>query len=150
MSKVYLIALTLLPIFSHATGIPGSECAAPGHYVEGMLLASIKNDLDIDITSIQYEKTLVEVLSVEPVSKLMARKMAIADSTADMKKSEDIHLSENEYYCIYHDNHVVNVTAKYTFTDKSNHRDIFISSALANDDECSVKYNGYLTLAREF
>ncbi|OAT32463.1 putative shiga-like toxin A subunit [Buttiauxella brennerae ATCC 51605] len=110
----------------------------------------MKNDLDIDIASIQYLKTLVEVLSVEPVSMLMARKMAIADSSADMKKSEDIHLSENEYYGIYHDNHVVNVTAKYTFTDKNNHRDIFISSALANDDECSVKYNGYLTLAREF
>jgi hypothetical protein len=149
MIRAYALAAVFMPVSAMAA-IPGSECAAPGHYVEGMLLASIKNDLGIDLTSIQYDKTTVEVLSVAPVSEVFARKLAIADSQADLKKLTDTKLSESDYYDIYHDGHVLTVTAKYTFTDKNNKRDEFISSAFANDDECSVRYNGYLTLSREF
>ncbi|MGL6020550.1 MAG: Shiga toxin A subunit, partial [Gibbsiella quercinecans] len=29
-------------------------------------------------------------------------------------------------------------------------RDIFIASSLLNNDECSIRFNGYLTLSREF
>jgi hypothetical protein len=149
MIRGYILALVLMPVFAMAA-TPGSECAAPGHYVEGMLLTSIKNDLGIDLTSIQYSKTTVEVLDVLPVSDVFARKMAIADSQADLKKSADLRLSESDYYSMYHDGHVLTVTAKYTFTDKNGKRDEFISSAFANDDECSVRYNGYITLSREF
>ncbi|HDR2893768.1 TPA: Shiga toxin A subunit [Enterobacter asburiae] len=115
-----------------------------------MLLTYIKNDLGIDLTTIQYDKTAVTVLSVAPVSDVFARKLAIADSQTDLKKAPDIRLSESEYYGMYHDSHVLAVTAKYTFTDKNGKRDEFISSAFANDDECSVRYNGYITLSREF
>lgn len=150
MKKATLYAATLLPVLGQAAEPPGSECAAPGSYVEGMLLTRIKDDLGIDLTEIQYDKTVVTVLSVAPVSDVFARKLAIADSQADVKKAPGDRLSENEYYGIYHDSHVLTVTAKYTFTDKQNKRDEFISSAFVNDDECSVRYNGYLTLSREF
>ncbi|OQP29950.1 hypothetical protein B2J69_22510 [Pantoea latae] len=109
-----------------------------------MLLASIKKDLGIDLTTIQYNKTVVEILSIKPVSELFARKLAVADS----KKNPE--LAEKEYYDMYRDAHVLTVTARYTFTDRDNKRDEFISSAFVNDDECSVKYNGYITLSREF
>jgi len=150
MIKTVLFTMILLPALSQAAGLPGSECAAPGNYVEGMLLANIKNDLGIDLTTIRYDKTTVEILSISPVSELFARKLAIADSQADLKRPADIRLTEKDYYSIYHDNHVLTVTAKYTFTDKSNKRDVFISSSFVNDNECSVRYNGYLTLSRDF
>ncbi|MNF05255.1 hypothetical protein D3C80_2049420 [compost metagenome] len=92
----------------------------------------------------------MEVLDVLPVSDVFAKKMAIADSQADLKKSVDLRLSESDYYSMYHDGHVLTVTAKYTFTDKNGKRNEFISSAFANDEECSVRYNGYITLSREF
>lgn len=149
MIRSYELAIVLMPVCAMAA-TPGSECAAPGHYVEGMLLTSIKNDLGIDLTSIQYSKTTVEVLGVLPVSDVFARKMAIADSQADLKKPADLRLSESDYYSMYHDRHVLSVTAKYTFTDKNSKRNEFISSAFANEDECSVRYNGYITLSREF
>jgi hypothetical protein len=149
MIRRYVLAAVLMPVFAMAA-TPGSECAAPGHYVEGMLLTSIKNDLGIDLASIQYSKTTVEVLDVLPVSEVFARKMAIADSQADLKKSSDLRLSESDYYSMYHDGHVLTVTAKYTFTDKHGKRNEFISSAFANEEECSVRYNGYITLSREF
>lgn len=144
MIKKVLLAIAIAPSLNHAADLAGSECAAPGHFVEGMLLASIKNDLGIDLTTIQYNKTAVEILSIKPVSEFFARKLAIAD------RKENPELTEKDYYDIYHDSHVLTVTAKYTFTDKDNKRDEFISSAFVNDDECSVKYNGYITLSREF
>lgn len=149
MIRAIAISIVLLPVYVMAT-TPGGDCAAPGHYVEGMLLTSIKNDLGIDLASIEYNKTTVEVLDVLPVSEVFARKMAIADSQADLKKSSDLRLSETDYYSMYYDGHVVTVTAKYTFTDKNGKRNEFISSAFANDEECSVRYNGYITLSREF
>ena len=144
MMKTTLLAIVLVPSLSHAADLPGSECAAPGNFVEGMLLASIKNDLGIDLTTIQYNKTAVEILNIKPVSELFARKLAIADN------KENPELAEKNYYDIYRNGHVLTVTAKYTFTDRDDKRDEFISSALINDDECSVKYNGYITLSREF
>lgn len=150
MSRVYTLIIVLMPVCVMAATQQGSECAAPGHYVEGMLLTSIKNDLGIDLTAIQYDKTTVEILSMVPVSEVFARKLAIADSQADIKNPVGIRLSENDYYNIYHTGHVLTVTAKYTFTDKKGKHDEFISSAFTNDDECSVRYNGYLTLSREF
>ncbi|MGX5108545.1 Shiga toxin A subunit [Enterobacter cloacae] len=149
MIRTIAISILLLPVWAMAA-TPGGDCAAPGHYVESMLLTSIKNELGIDLTSIQYSKTTVKVLDVLPVSDVFARKMAIADSQADLKKSTDLRLSETDYYRMYHDGHVLTVTAKYTFTDKNGKRNVFISSALVNDDECSVRYNGFLTLSREF
>ncbi|WP_232623263.1 Shiga toxin A subunit [Enterobacter oligotrophicus] len=149
MIRTYALAIIFMPVCVIAA-VPDSECAAPEHYVEGMLLTSIKNDLGIDLTTIQHDKTAVEVLSIAPVSDVFARKLAIADSKADLKKPADIRLSERDYYRIYHDNHVLTVTAKYTFTDKNGKLDEFISSAFTNDNECSVRFNGYLTLSREF
>ncbi len=144
MIKTALLAIAFVPLLSHAADLPSSECAAPGHYVEGMHLASIENDLGIDLTTIQYNKTAVEILSIKPVSELFARKLAVANS------KENPELTEKDYYDIYRNGHVLTVTAKYIFTDRENKRDKFISSAFVNDDECSVKYNGYLTLSREF
>lgn len=144
MIKKALLAIAFMPSLSHSADLPGSECAAPGHFVEGMLLASIKNDLSIDLTTIQHNKTAVEILSIKPVSELFARKLAIADS------KDNPELTEKDYYDIYRSGHVLTVTAKYTFTDRDNKLDEFISSAFVNDDECSVKYNGYITLSREF
>ncbi|MBB1202974.1 Shiga toxin A subunit [Enterobacteriaceae bacterium 89] len=143
MIRALSIMFALAPTFLYAATLE-NDCAVPGQYVEGMLLTSIKNDLGVDLTTIQYKKTVVEVLSVEPVSNFFAHKLAGIDSKAD------IDLTEKDYYGIYHNDHVENVTAKYTFTNINNKRSVYISSALANKDECSVRYNGYLTLSREF
>ncbi len=150
MTKAGLLSIILFPVMSFAANQPGSECAAPGHFIEGMLLTRIKNDLGVDLTSIQYDKTTVNILNIAPVSKFFAREMALADSQTHLEIPENIRLTENDYYSIYHDKHVLAVTAKYTFTDKNNKQSAFISSALVNDDECSVRYNGYMTLSREF
>ncbi len=42
------------------------------------------------------------------------------------------------------------LTAKYTYFNQEGKKDVFIASGLINKDECSIRFNGYLTLAREF
>ncbi|MRS15026.1 Shiga toxin A subunit [Enterobacteriaceae bacterium RIT691] len=107
-----------------------------------MLTTVVKNDLGVAL--VEREKIAVEVLDLSPVSDVLARQLAKADSKAGKG------LSENDYYGFYHAQGVLNLTAKYTYTNSKGKRDVFIASSLLNDDECSVRFNGYMTLSREF
>lgn len=142
MIRRYALALAILPLVGHAADAPGRECAAPGHYNESMLSTSVKNDLGVAL--VEREKIALEVLDLSPVSDVLARQLAKADSKAGKG------LSENDYYGIYHGQGVLNLTAKYTYINSKGKRDVFIASSLLNDDECSVRFNGYMTLSREF
>ncbi|EDZ7381678.1 Shiga toxin A subunit, partial [Salmonella enterica] len=50
----------------------------------------------------------------------------------------------------YYENQVKSIVAKYTYINKDKGKDIFIASSFMNADECSVRFNGYITLSREF
>ncbi|MRS89814.1 Shiga toxin A subunit [Enterobacteriaceae bacterium RIT714] len=143
MIRPCLLALMLTPIFVYAT-VPGSECATPGRYIEQSLFSSFTKDLMISSSAIARGKTTVDVLSITPVSDVFARQLAKTDSVVGNG------LSESDYYGIYHNGHVLNLTARYTYTSIDGKKDIFITSALVNDDECSVRHNGYLTISRDF
>lgn len=144
MKALVPFIITVLPTVSYAADLPGSECAAPGHYAESMLQVSVKKDLGIKLENIQNSKIVTEILSIAPVSDVFARQMAKADSASGKG------LSENDYFKIYHSNHVLNLIVRYTYTNDVGKKDVFISSALMNDEECSVRYNGYMTISREF
>lgn len=42
------------------------------------------------------------------------------------------------------------VVAKYTYRNAENKKNIFIASSLQHKYECSVRFNGYLIVEREF
>lgn len=141
MIRCYLLTLAFLPLAGHAADAPGSECAARGRYAEEMLLSAIAKE---GVTGVVRDKTKVEVLSLSPVSDAFASQLA----QADMKTGNG--LSFKEYYGIYHDNGTMNLTAKYTYTNAKGERNVYVVSSLLNNDECSVRFNGFLTLSREF
>ncbi|MDY1037829.1 Shiga toxin A subunit [Lelliottia sp. CFBP8978] len=143
MIRASLLALMLTPVFVYAT-VPVSECAAPGRYIEQSLFSSFTKDLMISSSAIARGNTTVDVLSITPISDVFARQLAKTDSAVGNG------LSESDYYGIYHNGHVLNLTARYTYTSIDGKKDIFITSALVNDDECSVRHNGYLTISRDF
>ncbi len=120
---------------------PRNECAIRGHYAEEMLLSAVTKD---GVKGIERDKTTVEVLNISPVSDAFARQLAQADT----KNGNG--LSFKDYYGIYHDNGAMALTAKYTYTNARGASNIYIVSSLLNNDECSVRFNGYLTLSREF
>lgn len=126
----------------YATDVPGDECTKPGHYNQEILfffITSVPRMISVD-----RGKTTVEILSITPVSGLFAWQMAKADS---QKTSE---LSAEDYFRGYQQKNVQNLTVKYSYIDDNGLRDIFIASSLINDDKCSVRFNGYMTLSRKF
>jgi len=137
----YGLMLALLPFAGHAEEIAGSECAARGHYAEEMLLSAVTQ---AGVKGIERDKTIVEVLNLSPVSEALAHQFAQTDAKTGKG------LSLKDYYGIYHDNGAMSLTVKYIYTNARGAGNVYIVSSLLNNDECSVRFNGYLTLSREF
>ena len=136
----------MVPLLSHAKN---NGCATIGAAMEVALFDAISRDLQIDTSTILRNKTTVEVISISSVSKLYATSLAKLDYENAMAKGKAI-IPESAYFGSYYENHTQSLTAKYIYTNKEMKKNIFIASSLMNNDECSVRFNGYITLLREF
>ncbi|HAF1715030.1 TPA: Shiga toxin A subunit [Salmonella enterica] len=125
-------------------------CATVGASMELSLFDAIKNDLNIDVATIIKDKTKVEILDLSPVSKVYAESLARMDYEKDKAKNKVAILDKKSYSDSYYENQVKSIVAKYTYINKDKEKDIFIASSFMNADECSVRFNGYITLSREF
>ncbi|HIC5630595.1 TPA: Shiga-like toxin A subunit SciR [Salmonella enterica subsp. enterica serovar Thompson] len=125
-------------------------CATVGASMESSLFDAIKNDLNIDVATIIKDKTKVEILDISPVSKVYAEPLARMDYEKDKAKNKVAILDKKSYFDSYYENQVKSIVAKYTYINKDKEKDIFIASSFMNADECSVRFNGYITLSREF
>ncbi|ECC3255531.1 Shiga toxin A subunit [Salmonella enterica] len=125
-------------------------CATVGASMESSLFDAIKNDLNIDVATIIKDKTKVEILDISPVSKVYAESLARMDYEKDKAKNKVAILDKKSYFDSYYENQVKSIVAKYTYINKGKEKDIFIASSFMNADECSVRFNGYITLSREF
>ncbi|EAO9935889.1 Shiga toxin A subunit [Salmonella enterica] len=125
-------------------------CATVGASMESSLFDAIKNDLNIDVATIIKDKTKVEILDISPVSKVYAESLARMDYEKDKAKNKVAILDKKSYFDSYYENQVKSIVAKYTYINKDKEKDIFIASSFMNADECSVRFNGYITSSREF
>ncbi|MCJ7883625.1 Shiga toxin A subunit [Salmonella enterica subsp. enterica serovar Typhimurium] len=125
-------------------------CATVGASMESSLFDAIKNDLNIDVATIIKDKTKVEILDISPVSKVYAESLARMDYEKDKAKNKVAILDKKSYFDSYYENQVKSIVPKYTYINKDKEKDIFIASSFMNADECSVRFNGYITLSREF
>ncbi|EAZ6421922.1 Shiga toxin A subunit [Salmonella enterica] len=125
-------------------------CATVGASMESSLFDAIKNDLNIDVATIIKDKKKVEILDISPVSKVYAESLARMDYEKDKAKNKVAILDKKSYFDSYYENQVKSIVAKYTYINKDKEKDIFIASSFMNADECSVRFNGYITLSREF
>ncbi|APV80456.1 Shiga toxin A subunit [Salmonella enterica subsp. enterica serovar Dublin] len=147
MFKVMVCLLVGVPAISYAHDY---GCATVGASMESSLFDAIKNDLNIDVATIIKDKTKVEILDISPVSKVYAESLARMDYEKDKAKNKVAILDKKSYFDSYYENQVKSIVAKYTYINKDEEKDIFIASSFMNADECSVRFNGYITLSREF
>lgn len=147
MFKVMVCLLVGIPAISYAQDY---GCATVGASMESSLFDAIKNDLNIDIATIIKDKTKVEILDISPVSKVYAESLARMDYEKDKAKNKVTILDKKSHFDSYYENQVKSIVAKYTYINKDKEKDIFIASSFMNADECSVRFNGYITLSREF
>ncbi|KNB24633.1 Shiga toxin A subunit [Salmonella enterica subsp. enterica serovar Infantis] len=147
MFKIMVCLLVGVPAISYAHDY---GCATVGASMESSLFDAIKNDLNIDVAAIIKDKTKVEILDISPVSKVYAESLARMDYEKDKAKNKVAILDKKSYFDSYYENQVKSIVAKYTYINKDKEKDIFIASSFMNADECSVRFNGYITLFREF
>lgn len=147
MLKVLVCLLAGIPAITYAQDY---GCATVGASMELSLLDAIKKELKVNTSTIIKEQTKVEVVDVSPVSRFYAESLASIDYEKDRKKNRRATLDKKSYFDSYYENHVRSIVAKYTYVNNNKEKDVFIASSLMNDDECSIRFNGYIILSREF
>lgn len=146
MNKIWLLLLTAVPVLAWSGDNVDAGCAKVGASMYIDLTNAVVRDQHIDAALLQDKHATVDVLEITPVSEVFAEQMAatdVASQTGTMLRKED-------FFESYYTNGVKIITAKYTFINAKGQRDVFIASSLLNNDECSVRFNGYLALSREF
>ncbi|WP_181574922.1 Shiga toxin A subunit [Enterobacter hormaechei] len=145
--KQLIFSLMLLPILVHAKS---PSCAAIGLFMESTLFDALSNELNIDTSTIDETKAKVELIDASPVSKIYAESLAKIDYAKDQSKDKTLAIYKKIYLSSYFENDVKTITAKYTYINKDAKKDVFIASSLMNKDECSIIFNGYIILSRQF
>ncbi|WP_225973357.1 hypothetical protein [Morganella morganii] len=140
-----LLSLVSAPLFAAPDIV--SECSKPGRSVDWEMQIVMEHMLHIDMKQIDESKTRTEILSAQPAGELLISQLAqeTYDSLTDKSKS-----SPESYKKLFSVNPPYNLVLRITYVNKDNKKNIFIASGLADKDECSVHFNGWLTEQREF
>ncbi|HEO9143022.1 Shiga toxin A subunit [Enterobacter cloacae] len=145
--KRLLFLLFNIPVISYAQ----SGCELPNAAMESSLFDALSKDLKIDTSTVDEMKAKVKILDVTPISRFYAEELAKIDYEEDKARNNNKPLlDEKSYFDSFYDNDVKSITAKYTYTNKAGKKSVFIATSLMNKDECSIRFNGYITLSREF
>ena len=125
-------------------------CAAMGLSMESSMFNALSNDLNIDKSTVDETKVNVDLIDISPISKIYAESLAKIDYDKDQSTDKTDDKYNKIYLSSYIENDVKSITAKYTYFNKEGKKAVFIASSLMNKDECSIRFNGYITLSREF
>ncbi|WP_241586656.1 Shiga toxin A subunit [Rosenbergiella epipactidis] len=144
MRVFIIISIFLFP--RHALASNNAGCAKIGASMYIGLTDAIVEDLNISRDQIIQRNVSVEVISVSPITKVYAEQLA----KEDYKKLDTHILSLDNYIDGYSTDNTEVIIAKYTYRNAKNQKNVFIASSLQNKYECSVRFNGYLIVEREF
>lgn len=144
--KYVILFFILLSINCSATQVKDNNCKSPLSSTGIALMDDMFNNMGVDPNSIDKEKIRTELLYNEPVSEALARHYALERYRANPDKW----LSVKDYMNIYSESHPENLIIKFSIRNKTGQENIFLVSAIANDYECGVRYNGYIIVKREF
>ncbi len=137
--------LLITPIYAFAIADP---CVIPGSSVEIDMTRNIEKDLGFEANALASPK--MELLSIEPVGKILAEQYAKADRAADFVRLGKYSLVYEDYLTSYFDDGAKTLLIKYTYENPAKQQNIFVASAIVNNNECSVRFNGYVIVKRDF
>nr|WP_152540228.1 hypothetical protein [Pantoea sp. IMH] len=143
--KLLIFTLLVFSVSSFASPVKDDNCKSPVSGISSSLMNDMYNTMKIDTDSIDKQKTTTELLFNEPVDENLAYQYA----TDDYRATPDRWMTAKDYFDTYFTYNPRNLIIKFTFFKKEK-KDIFLVSAFVNDYECSVRYNGYIIVKREF
>ncbi len=145
-SILTIITFTAAIASSAAAEVKDNPCVVAQSAIGISMLDAMDKDMKIDVGTILHDKTKTELITNETVTYRLAEQFAVTDK----KLANSKWLSLKDYLDIFSENNARNLIIKFTFENKSSQHDIILASALVNDNECSVRFNGYIIVKREF
>ena len=150
MKNYTQLLLVFIAVSQSVNADANTFCLRQDGAIQSQMRSVMINDLGVDAKSLDDKKTRLELLSESKVSRVLAEQFAKKDLDKDKAKSDIFNLTWNDYLTTYTDDNVINLIIKYTFENKIGKKNVFIGSAIINDNECTVNTEGYVTVSREF
>ncbi|MEI2265914.1 hypothetical protein [Erwinia sp. CGal63] len=142
--KYFILPLIIASTSTFAAQVLDNNCKSPISGTAVVMMDEVREKMHIDIKSIPSEGVTTELLFNEPVSDVLSQYYAEKSYEADNG------LSISKYKEIYSEDNPRNLIIKFTLKNKEGKEDIFLVSAIANDYECDINFNGYIIVKREF
>jgi len=143
-----LKTISFIPIIAvfNVMAVDKNPCAVPESSIVTSMMDSMVNDFGIVRGSIPENKIKMELIDNTAVSKAYASYLA----GEDYKKDTEHFVKLDEYKKIYLEDNPRNLITKISIENNKGLQNTFISSSIVNDNECSVRFNGYITVKREY
>jgi len=135
--------------FSAFSAVTPDECIKINNGIGSAMYISMLDDLKLERASINKEKTKAKIVSITPVTYPLAIVYGKEEKRLSGEHSEDRTTAE-EYAQGFMADHARNIIAEYTFENKEGKKNVFLASAFASDNDCSVRFNGYIIVKRDF
>ena len=142
----YCAMLLMSLSFSSLATVTPESCLDIDRSVGVGMIRAMTRDFKIDKKEVILKKTKMTLLDIQDVTEVMADFYAQEDQRELRFPDSEL----NEYADLYKGDNPKNLIIKYDFVNKKNKHNIFIASLLINDTECSVRFNNYITVRREF
>ncbi|MGQ8776732.1 hypothetical protein ACUTQ5_20535 [Serratia sp. NA_112.1] len=139
-----LLTSSLLLLSLSSAAMEKHPCVVVGSAVERPVYDAMIDEMGVKQESIVAKKTKLELLDNKPVNILLAMQLAKKDA------QETTFVKYKELISIYQNDNPRNLIIKYTYENTAGKHNTFIGSAIVNNNECSVGFNGYIVVMREF
>ncbi|WNJ78656.1 Shiga toxin A subunit [Cedecea neteri] len=147
MKAVWVVtALATITMSNTVDAVKDNSCVVPQSSIGISMLNAMDKEMKIDISTVLRDKTETELVTNEPVSHQLVEQFAIIDE----KQNPNMWLSVKDYINVYSESNARNLIVKFTFENTNRQHNVFLASALVNDNECSVRFNGYIIVKRDF
>lgn len=144
--KYLILAMMIITNYALADVVKDNNCKIPISSTGIEMTEQMHEKMRIDTSTIDEGKTKTELISNLPVTPPLAREYAMES----YRKDPDDWISVKEYIKMYTEHNVRNLIIKFTYENKNKKQNVFLVSAFANDYECNIRFNGYITVKREF
>lgn len=144
ISNIFILIPTLTMLDARAVDI--NPCAIPTSSIVIAMTDSMVADFDIPFESINRSKIEIKLIEDMEVNESYGTYLA----NEDYKNDKEHFVKLKEYEKIYTEYHPRNLITQISINNMEGKKNIFLASSIVNDDECSVRFNGYIIVKKEY
>lgn len=144
ISKIFILIPAL--IMTNALAVEMNLCAIPTSSIGSEMVNSMVADFGIPLESVNRSKIEMKLISNMKVNKAYGDYLA----KEDYKSDKEHFVKLKEYQKIYKEDNPKNLITQITIENIKGEKNIFMASSIVNDDECSVRFNGYIIVQKEY